>query len=215
MTTTDESERILLNVLVVEDHHLPRYAITGLLEATGQMKVVAQAESGWQAVSLYRQHRPDVVTMDLRLPELDGISATAAICREYPAARILVLSQYESEDDVARALAAGALGFLRKDVDGATLVQAVRAVAGGQRWLASQLEEQLKECDARSRPTRRELEILQLVFEGLSNQQIADRLGLGLGTVRIHVSHILNKMGVKRRTEAVAVALKRGFLRGD
>jgi two-component system NarL family response regulator len=202
-----------LTVLVVEDHELPRYAVTGLLEDSGRMKVVAHAESGWQAVGLYRRHRPDVVIMDLRLPEMDGVSATAAICADDPAARVLVLSQYEGDEDIKRALAAGARGYLKKDVDGATLLEAVAAVARGDRYVARRIEDQIKENEARSELTKRELDVLRLICEGLSNQQIAETIGIAVGTTRIHVSNVLNKLGVSRRTEVVTVAIKRGLFR--
>lgn len=202
-----------LRILVVEDHFLARLAVTTLLEGQAGMQVVGHAETGWQAVDLYRKLRPDVVVMDLRMPEMDGAGATAFICREDPAARVLILSQYENEEDVKAAVAAGALGYLKKDVDGATLVEAIRAVAHGRKHLPAVAAE--VSAEASNQLTRREVEVLQLVFEGRKNAEIGETLSISEGTVRIHVSNILSKLGVKRRTEAVAIALKRGLLRAE
>lgn len=202
-----------LRILVAEDHFLARLAVTTVLEGELGMTVVGHAETGWQAVDLYRKLRPHVVVMDLRMPEMDGVAATAFICREDPAAKVLVLSQYENEEDVKAAVAAGALGYVKKDVAGATLVEAIRVVARGQKHLPAVATDVT--IEASNQLTRREIEILQLVFEGRKNAEIAVALAISEGTVRIHVSNVLSKLAVKRRTEAVAIALKRGLLRAD
>jgi DNA-binding NarL/FixJ family response regulator len=204
-----------IRVLVVDDHFLPRFAVKALLGDEADMQIVGEAQNGWQAVELFKQHRPDVVLMDLRLPEMDGVSAMTAVMREDPEARILVLSHYDSEVDIKRALEAGARGYLRKDTNGEILIEAIRAIASGKRYIPSEIAEKAAEPEARSSLTKRELHILTLIFKGMSNQEIANELEITEGTVRIHVSNILIKLGVKRRTEAVAVALKRGILRPE
>lgn len=207
--------RASIRVLVVEDHFLARLAVTTLVGDASDMTVVAVAETGKQAIELVAAHAPDVVLMDLRLPELDGVGATAAICAAHPGARVLVLSNYESDEEIAGALAAGARGFLRKDVSGPELLDAIRRVAQGLRYLPANVANKLAERQGQAALTTREVEVLEHVFKGGSNRDIARALDITEGTVRIHVSNILLKLGVKRRTEAVAVALKRGILRAE
>lgn len=202
-----------IRVLLVEDHFLPRFAVATLIEETADMAVVGEAETGWRAVELYRQHRPDVVLMDLRLPEMDGTAATAAITREFPNARILVLSHYESEHDVSGAMRAGARGYLKKDVGAETLLAAIRTVASGGTYIPPAAAAHIDATPAGLALSKREFEILKLVFKGLSNPEIGTSLGISEGTVRVHMGHIMNKLGVKRRTEAVNAALAKGLLR--
>lgn len=203
-----------IRILAVEDHFLARLALTTLIGDQPDMEVVGTAESGREALTAYDRLRPDVVLMDLRLPELDGVAATATICKEHPDARVLVLSNYESEEDVERAVAAGARGYAKKDVHGDVLLQAIRQVHAGQRWFPQQAARPA-DRGARSNLTPREVEVLDLIFRGRSNREIAEQLAIGEGTVRIHVSNVLLKLGCKRRTEAVAVGLKRGLLRAE
>lgn len=202
-----------IRVLIVEDHFLPRFAVTTLINETADVRVIAEAETGWRAVELYRQHRPDLVLMDLRLPEMDGTAATAALTREFPEARVLVLSHYESEEDVGGAMRAGARGFLKKDVKAETLLTAIRAVASGKIWVPDAVAARLNSTPPGFALSKRELDILKLVFKGMSNPEIGAALGISEGTVRVHMSNIMNKLGVKRRTEAVSAALARGLLR--
>ena len=204
-----------IKILTVEDHFLARLALSTLIEDQADMKVVGTAESGREAIELYQKLTPDLVLMDLRLPELDGVEATRQICEHHASARILVVSNFESEEDVNRAVAAGALGYLKKDVSGDVLIEAIRRVASGERYFTHELPDRSADRSARSSLTPREIEVLDLIFKGRSNREIADRLSIGEGTVRIHVSNVLLKLGVKRRTEAVAVALKRGLLRAE
>jgi len=205
----------MIRILSVEDHYLARLAVTTLIGDQPDMEVVGTAESGNEAIELYQRLRPDVVLMDVRLPEMDGVAATEAICHRDPSARVLVLSNYESEEDIMRAVSAGALGYLKKDVKGEVLIEAIRKVRDGIRYFPQEIAERGGDRSSRSNLTPREIEVLDLIFKGLSNREIADRLTIGEGTVRIHVSNVLLKLGVKRRTEAVAVALKRGLLRTE
>lgn len=202
-----------IRILLVEDHFLARLALRTLIEGQSDMEVVGQAESGRQAVTLYGKHQPTLVVMDLRLPEVDGTAATALIRQLDPAARVLVLSNHDGDAEVALALQAGAGAFLKKDVDGVTLLDAIRQVARGETFLPKALAERMAAMKPQPQLSPREVEILQLIFEGKSNQEIAEQLSLSLGTIRIHVSNILFKMNVKRRTEAIAAGLKSGLLR--
>lgn len=204
----------MIRLLLVEDHYLARLAVETIVSSQPDMEVVGQADNGQQAIELYEALRPDVVIMDLRLPGIDGVAATRSICRHDPHARVLLLSYFEQKEEVARALAAGARGYVKKDVKGPALLNAVRLVFEGHRYLPPTLSSEELAEPPRANLTPREKEILQLVFEGLANRDIAERLAIGEGTVRIHVSNILHKLGVKRRTEAVALALRRGILAG-
>lgn len=204
-----------IRILTVEDHFLARLALTTLVGDQPDMQVVGSAESGRESIELYLRLRPAVVLMDLRLPEMDGVDATAEICRQDPAARVLIVSNYENEEDVNRAVAAGARGYLKKDVSGDVLLEAIRQISRGQRHFPQEIPDQQRDRRARSNLTPREIEVLDLIFKGRSNREIADRLTIGEGTVRIHVSNVLLKLGVRRRTEAVAVGLRRGLLRAE
>ena len=204
-----------IKILTVEDHFLARLALSTLIEDQPDMKVLGTAESGREAVEIYSKLKPDLVLMDLRLPEMDGVEASRQICGKDPHARILVVSNYESEEDVSRAVDAGALGYLKKDASGDVLLEAIRRVAKGERYFPQEMAEKTNDRSPRSALTPREIEVLDLIFKGRSNREIADKLTIGEGTVRIHVSNVLLKLGVKRRTEAVAVGLKRGLLRHE
>lgn len=204
-----------IRILLVEDHFLPRFAVTRLIEETEGMSMVATAENGWPVVALYREHRPTLVLMDLRLPGMDGVDATAALLSEDPQARVLVLSQYESQEDVSRAVRAGARGYVKKDVGPETLLEAIRTVAAGNRYIPEELADRASAADPGLALSRRELQILRLVYQGRSNPEIGAALGIREGTVRVHMTHIMAKLEVKRRTEAVMVALQRGLLRDE
>ena len=201
-----------IRVLLAEDHFLPRFAVRTLLEREPDLEVVAEAETGWQAVELYQKERPDIVLTDLRMPEFDGFAAIAAIVRHDPRARILVLSHYESQEDVARAISAGASGYLPKDVDGRTLVEAIRSVASGLRYVPDEIARRLAEREEALPLTAREHDVLSLVAGGASNAEVGKALKISEGTARIHMTNIMAKLGVKSRTQAAAVALKRGLL---
>ena len=202
-----------LRILVVEDHFLARFALVKFLGEATDMEVVAVAETGQQALELYRTHSPDMVVMDLRMPEMDGVTAIKAIRAVRPDARILVVSHYETTEDVGRALQAGARGFIRKDASGQMMLEAIRKVGLGLTYMPADLAISLAEVNREEDLTAREREVLEHMFAGQINKQIALALGITEGTVRIHVSNILHKLGVSRRTEAVTLALKRGLLR--
>lgn len=201
-----------IRVLVVEDHFLARFALLEFLGDQPDMVTVAKAESGREAVALFREHRPDVVLMDLVLPEMDGQAALQAIVRETPEARVLVLSNLDGEEDIHRALRAGARGYLRKDVTGPVLLDAIRRVHMGHRYFPPEVAEKLADRALQVELTPRELEVLRLLCAGKSGREIAATLKLRESTVRIYISNVLVKLGARRRTEAIALAIKRGLV---
>jgi len=198
--------------LIVEDHFLARIALTTVLHSQNDTQVIAEAATGEQAIALYRQHRPDVTLMDLRIPGMNGLEATVAIRREFPDARIAVLTNYEGSEDIYRCLQAGALAYLLKDSSAETLIEAVRAVHSGRRYIPPGIAERLSERLPLSDLTHREHEVLSLIVRGLSNHEIAATLRISEKTVRIHVSNILGKLGVCDRTQAAITAVQRGIV---
>jgi len=212
MTTTTPRSENPTRVLIVDDHPIVREGLTALIKRRPDMTVVAQAVSGRDAVAAYRMHRPDVMLIDLRMPEMDGVSAIEAIRKEFPSARLLVLTTYDGDEDIHRALRAGAMGYLLKDAPRGQLVEAIRAVAAGQTILPANVAARLAERTMTPEITAREREVLTLIASGKSNQEIGVALMITEGTVKVHVNNILTKMNVNDRTQAVILALKRGIL---
>jgi DNA-binding NarL/FixJ family response regulator len=176
---------------------------------------VAEAANGEEAIEAYARLHPDIVLMDLRMPVMDGLTATRAILADDPNARIVVLTTYDGDEDIHRALAAGARGYLLKDMMRTELLGVIRAVYRGQRGIPAPVAARLAEHTPRIGLTPRELEVLRLVADGLSNAQVGERIGRTEGTVKVHLKNILQKLDVKDRTEAVTTALRRGFIRLD
>ncbi len=213
----------MIRIALVDDQALVRSGFRMILEAQDDFDIVGEAENGRDAVDLVGLTAVDVVLMDVRMPELDGIEATARILATKPDTRVLILTTFDLDEYVARALRAGASGFLLKDVRPAQLVDAIRVVAGGDALLAPTVTRRLLDrfassLDASPSPdlaglTERELEILRLVAEGLSNAEIAERLFLGESTVKTHVSAVLRKLGVRDRVQAVIAAYDAGLVR--
>ena len=199
-------------ILLVDDHAVVREGLASLLQRQGDLLVVAEAADGASAIRLYRQHRPDLVVLDLRLPDMDGVEVTAAIRAEFPQARLLVLSSFDGDEDIYRALKAGARAYVLKDSTREELLAAVRTVAAGQRSLSAAVAERLAERVTGSELTARELAVLRQIVSGRSNKQIASALSISEGTVKTHVKSILAKMGVEDRTEAAVLALRRGLV---
>jgi len=190
-----------------------RLGLAAVLQFDAGIRVVAMAEGGQGAVSLYRKHRPDVVLMDLRMPDLDGVEATRRIRFEFPEARILMLTTYDADEDVRRALDAGASGYLRKTAGQEELVAALRAVHRGERWLPAGLAARLPEIQERPSLSARQLEVLELLGKGFSNKEIAGLLGFSEDGAKAHLKAIFAKLGVQDRTGAVVVAVQRGLIR--
>jgi DNA-binding NarL/FixJ family response regulator len=198
-------------VLVVDDHPTMRLGIAAIIDAQPDMKVCAQAGSGEDAVRLFRERRPDVTLMDLRLPGISGLDALRAIRREDPAARCVVLTTYEGDEDIHQALAAGAAGYLIKAMSNDALVDAIRRVYAGNRFLPSGLAANLATRTPNSDLSPREREVLSLLVQGKSNKDIGTALRITEATVKCHVSVILERLGVSDRTQAVIAALHRGL----
>lgn len=201
-----------VRVLIVEDHFLARIALNAVLDAEPGFSIVAETGVGQDAIRLYREHRPDLVIMDLKLIGVSGFDAIEAIRREQPSARILVLSNFQGSEDVYRAMRCGAHGYLSKDVDGRQLIDAIRMVAGGGRFIPKSLESRLAERCPAGHITPRENDVLGLLAKGLSTTEIAERLAVAEKTVRIHIGNLLEKLGARDRTHALVIALHRGII---
>lgn len=204
-----------IRIVTADDHPLIRDGLAAVLRAESDLQVVAEAANGEEALEAYARVRPDIVLMDLRMPVMDGLTATRAILAEDPAARIIVLTTYDGDEDIHRALSAGARGYLLKDMLRTDLLGVVRAVHRGQRGIPAPVAARLAEHTPRIGLTPRELEVLRLVADGLSNAEVAARIGRTEGTVKVHLKNILQKLDVHDRTEAVTTALRRGFIRLD
>ncbi len=201
-----------LRCMVVDDHPVVRAGLVAIISAQPDMSVVAEAADGQTAIELFRRHQPDVTLMDLRMPVLSGFEAIAVLRREFPASRFIVLTTYEGEEDINRALRAGAQGYVLKGMTGEELIDAVRLVAQGFRYIPQAVKERLAGHLFGSRLTPRETEVLQLIVAGLSNREIAEQLSVTEGTVKSFVNSILGKLGVRDRTQAVTTALQRGLV---
>src|SRR6185503_13038537 len=201
-----------IRILVVDDHFVVRMGLTTLINTQSDMTVVGEATNGKQAVELFRAEKPDVTLMDLRMPEMNGVAAITAIRAEFPDARIIVLSTYDGDEDIYRAFQAGARAYLLKDMHHDELVNAIRAVHQGQRFIPPAIANRLAERMPRSELTARELDVLRLIVKGMSNKEIASALRITEGTVKIHVNNLLAKLGVSDRTKAATTALQRGIV---
>ena len=205
----------MIRVLVADDHPVVRAGLGAVIAEQDDLELVAEAENGANAVDLFREHRPDVTLMDLRMPVMDGVEAIRAITTEFPDARILALTTYEGDADIRRALEAGASGYLLKDMLLTEVLTAVRAVWRGEQVIPIAVAARLAEFPERSDLTEREAEVLQLVARGLSNKEVARAIGRTDETVKIHLKNAFAKLDVADRTEAVTVALTRGLIHLD
>lgn len=204
-----------IRILIADDHPVVRSGLEGMLSKQADFEVVGEAENGQAAVTLADDLRPHVVLMDLRMPEMDGVAATREIGSRVPEANVLVLTTYDSDADILRAVEAGATGYLLKDSPREELYEAVRAAASGRALLAPAVAQRLMshiQTPSRQALSTREVEVLALVRSGLSNKEIAQSLHLSKATIKTHLIHIYGKLGVDDRTSAVNVALERGIL---
>ncbi len=201
-----------IRVLVVEDHNVVRQGLVALIGSVADMEVVADAPNGQAGVELFRKHQPDIVLMDLRMPGMGGVEAITAIRKEFPTARIIVLTTYDGDEDIYRALQAGARGYLLKDMFGEELMSAIRAVRNGRSHVPKVIADRLAERMAGPQLTTRELSVLKLIVSGKSNKEIAHDLGILESTVKTHVISVLSKLGVNDRTQAATTALQRGIV---
>jgi DNA-binding NarL/FixJ family response regulator len=204
-----------IRVLVADDHPVVRNGLAGVIAQQPELELVADAANGREALERFREHRPDVALMDLRMPDMDGVAAIRAIRAEFPDARILALTTYEGDVDIHRALEAGARGYLLKDMLLTDVLSAIRAVHRGERVIPIAVAARLAEFTPRTDLTEREVEVLQLVARGLSNRDVAGVIGRTDETVKVHLKNIFAKLGVADRTEAVTLAYSRGILHLD
>ena len=200
-----------IRILLADDHIVMRHGLRDLLQLQMGLTIIAEASHGQEAVELYRNHRPDIVLTDIEMPRMDGITALAAIRTEYPDARGILLTMHAREGDVLRGLRAGAMGYVLKDAPLDTLLEAIHTVYAGQHWVAPVVGAKLAVRMAGAELTARELDVVQQLAKGRSNQEIATALMMSEGTVKFHINHVLQKLGAADRTQAVLTALKRGF----
>jgi DNA-binding NarL/FixJ family response regulator len=201
-----------IRVFSVDDHPLLREGIAAIINSQPDMTLVAHATSGREAIHRFREHLPDVTLMDLRLPDLSGIDAMIAIRNEFPDARILMLTTFEGDVEIQRALAAGARGYILKSMPPQELAESVRQVHAGRKRIPSQIAAQLAEHLGDELLTDRERDVLQHVAGGSRNREIGERLLISEETVKVHVKHIMEKLGANDRTEAVTIAVRRGII---
>ncbi len=201
-----------IRILIIDDHQVVREGLKAMILTQPDLSVIAEASDGTDAVSLFQKHRPDVVLMDLEMPVTGGLDATRALMESFPGARIIVLTVHKGDEDIHHALHAGARGYLWKDAPGTQLMEAIRMVHSGHRYISSAVAKQLAERPPASELTSREMEILTRMMRGKSNKQIAEELSIAEPTVKFHVSNILVKLEASDRTQAVTNAIRRGIL---
>ncbi len=202
----------VIRVMVADDHHVVRQGLVALLKTVPDLQVITEAADGQEAVERYDQNRPDVALMDLRMPKLGGVEAITEIRRKHPAARIIVLTTFDGDEDIYRAIQAGAKGYLLKGMSADELIDAIRAVHAGKSRIPSIVAEKL--ADRMSGPglTSRELEVLKAIVAGRSNKEIGTELSISEATVKSHINNLLSKLGVGDRTQAATMALQRGIV---
>ncbi|MDJ0634236.1 MAG: response regulator transcription factor [Xenococcaceae cyanobacterium MO_188.B29] len=202
-----------IRILVAEDHEIVRDGICTIVNQQPDITVVAEAVNGEQAVQLYRKYKPDVVLMDLRMPTMEGVEAIEQIISEFSEAKIIILTTYDTDEDIYQGLQAGAKGYLLKDTTSEELTNAIRTVYQGKKYVPQQIAIKLAERITNSDLTNREMEVLKLLTKGRNNQEIGSILKITEGTVKFHVKNILSKLDASDRTQAVITALRRGLTR--
>ena len=201
-----------IRVMSVDDHPLLREGIVAVVNSQKDMQIVAQAATGNEAIAEFRKHRPDVVLMDLRLPDISGIDAMIAICKEFPEARVIVVTTVEGDAEITRALAGGARGYVLKSMPPKDLVEVIRQVNAGKKRIPNEVAARLAEHFDGDALTAREVEVLAQVASGNRNRDIADKLFITEETVKVHIKHIMEKLDAKDRTQAVSIGIRRGII---
>ncbi|HEY0760722.1 MAG TPA: response regulator transcription factor [Acidisarcina sp.] len=204
-----------IRILVVDDHHVVRQGLVALINTVPSMTVVGQGADGRQAIDLFREHKPDVTLMDLRMPVLNGVEAIVEIRRESPNARIIVLTTFDGDEDIYRALQAGARGYLLKGMESDVLMEAIRSVHAGKSRIPAAVSQRLAERMSTSELTGREMDVLRQIVAGHSNKEIGGVLNISEATVKTHINSLLSKLGVTDRTQAATTALQRGLVHFD
>ncbi|MBM0745096.1 response regulator transcription factor (plasmid) [Phormidium sp. CLA17] len=200
-----------IRVLVVDDHPVVLQGLIGMLEKASDIVIAGQGRNGHEAIAVFQQQQPDVTLMDLRMPEMGGVEAITVIRSEFPNAQIMVLSTYDTDEEIYQGLRAGAKGYLLKDSEPEELLAAIRTVNRGQRYVHPNVAAKLVQRVTGPELSDRELEVLRLVGQGMSNQEISTALTISESTVKTHINRILSKLEVKDRTQAAIIALKRGI----
>lgn len=206
------SQSTNIRIMIADDHAIVRQGLATIVDRDPEMKVIAQAEDGQQAIALFREHQPDITLMDLRMPQMDGVEAITAICAEFKQARIMVLTTYDGDEDIYRGLQSGAAGYLLKDAKPNELLNAIRTIHSGQKYVPLEVGAKLVQRMSNPDLSVRELEVLRLMAQGMSNLEIGTALNISESTVKSHVNRILSKLGVSDRTQAVIIAIKRGIV---
>jgi DNA-binding NarL/FixJ family response regulator len=206
------SDQTKIRVFSVDDHPLLREGIAAIIDNQPDMSMVAQAATGSEAVQMFRQHQPDVTLMDLRLPDISGIDALIAIRAEFPEARIIMLTTFEGDVEIQRSLKAGARGYMLKSTPPKDLVEMIRHVHIGKKGIPQQIAAHLAEHFSDEALTEREIDVLSHIAGGNRNRDIAARLFISEETVKVHIKHIMEKLGASDRTQAVAIAIRRGII---
>ena len=204
-----------LTVLIVDDHALLRTGVANIINQAPDLRVIAEAANGAEAVAAFERHRPDVTLLDLRMPVMEGVEAVRRIREQDPHARVIVLTTYDADEDIARALKAGAKAYILKDISADALIACIHDVLAGKTYLAPSAAAKLAERVTRVQLTPRELATLRSMAEGKSNKEVASELGISERTVKTHLGHLFEKLGVTSRTEAVKIATHRGLVRMD
>jgi DNA-binding NarL/FixJ family response regulator len=202
----------VIRILSVDDHPMLREGIAALVASQPDMKLVAEASTGNEALEQFRKHRPDITLMDFQMPGMDGIDAMLAICSEFPEARIIILTTYKGDVQVLRALKAGARAYLLKGLLRKELLETIRAIHAGKKRVPPEVAAELADHAADDTLTLREIDVLRLIAGGNANKLVADQLSITEETVKGHVKNILSKLGASDRTHAVTIALKRGII---
>ena len=202
-------------VLIVDDHALLRTGVANIINQEPDLQVIAEAANGVEGIDAFERYHPDVTLLDLRMPVMEGVEAVRRIRERDPLAKVIILTTYDADEDIARALSAGAKAYVLKDISADALIACIHEVLNGKTYLAPAAAAKLAERVTQIQLTPRELATLRLMAEGKSNKEVANELGISERTVKTHLGHLFEKLGVTNRTEAVKVATRRGLVRFD